>query len=41
MKDKSIITYLASSLFNHFIPENKRQFKLIKHHNSIRMNDFC
>ena len=40
MKDESIDTYLASSLVNHFIPENKSQFKLIKDHNSIRMSDF-
>ena len=35
-----IAPYLASSLGNLFKPENKSQFKLIKDHQSLRMNDF-
>ena len=35
-----IAPYLASSLVNLLKIENKSQFKLIKDHNSIRMNDF-
>ena len=35
-----IAPYLASSSVNLFKPENKNQFKLIKSHNSIRMNAF-
>ena len=31
---------LASFLVNRFKPENKSVFRLIKDHNSIRMNDF-
>ena len=39
MNDKGMIPpYLASSLVNVFKPENKSLFKLIKDHNSIRMN---
>ena len=35
-----IAPYLASSLPNLFKPENKRQFRLIKDLNSVRMNEF-
>ena len=35
-----IAPYLASSLVNHFKPENKIQFRLRKDPNSIKMNNF-
>ena len=35
-----IAPYLASSLVNLFKPENKSQFRIIKHPNSTKMNDF-
>ena len=41
MNDKGMIApYLASSLANLFKPENKSQFRLRKHPNSTKMNDF-
>ena len=41
MNDKGMIApYLASSLVNLFKPENKSQFRLTKHLNSTKMNDF-
>ena len=41
INDTGIIApYLACSLVNLFIPENKSQFKLKKDLNSTRMNDF-
>ena len=35
-----IVPYLASSLVNLSEPEKKSQFKLIKDHNSTKLNDF-
>ena len=41
MNDKGMIApYLASFLVNLFKLENKTQYKLIKVHISIKMNDF-
>ena len=41
MNDKAMIApFLASSLVNHFKPENKSQFKLKKDNNWIRMKNF-
>ena len=40
MNNKGVIApYLASFLVNRFKPGNESQYKLIKDHNSIRMND--
>ena len=39
--DKGMVApYVASSFVNLFTPENKSQFKLMKDHNSGKMNDF-
>ena len=35
-----IAPFLASSLVNLFKPESVSQFRLIKDHNSVRMNEF-
>ena len=41
MIDKGMIApFLASSLVNLFKPESESQFRLIKDHNSVRMNEF-